>query len=198
MTAGMLVSVHREALARESEQKQQLAGLPPTPDLALVDPPAAVAEVLGDRSPSDWLEARQHRCAELWDELLAARNAEIEHLGAPSPKLCIFASGSYGRDEAMEFSDLDLFLVDDAAGADPERYGRLTKFELGHALTLIDRARHARQIQRFSQGGYYQEPQSFRQMLVQGDRQKEERSTLTTARSLLLARGFHGDGVAVN
>jgi hypothetical protein len=152
-----------------------------------LDPPAPVVAHLANCSSSDWLAQRELTCERLWRELIDERDAQLEILGSLSPNLCIFASGSFARHEANEYSDLDVFLVDEAR-TNTSSSSRLNRFEQAEAFTLLERCRKERGIQAYSQRGYYQQIQSFRRMLIPGaGRSKDETATLTTTRALLLA-----------
>jgi predicted nucleotidyltransferase len=75
----------------------------------------------------------ERRFQELKGEL---RNTEAEF----GRKACVYASGSFGREEAGPHSDIDLFIVRDSDAAwadskDPEtRFGGLEEIKLKYAL----------------------------------------------------------------
>lgn len=182
-------SVHEAARLRALQEARRNTGLTYMPDVT-GRLPKSVRDAMQGSTAEEWLERRHQASTKLWADLMDAYQQQVATIGALSPKVCVFASGSYGRDEAMEYSDLDLFLVDDVPHADAAADGRLQKFELAATLTVIDQARQALNIQRFSQSGYYQEIQSFRDIRVDRERrdlQPDVASRLTTARALLLA-----------
>ena len=196
--AHAVVGLHRDRLAALESERRRRSGMPSSPRLVPIDPPVAVADAMNGKTSAQWLADRQQRSQELWQRLLTERDTQLQALGPLSPRLCMFASGSYGRDEAMEHSDIDMFLVDDVPSQLRERSGRLNRFERAGALTLIERTRVQLGIQGFSQSGYYQETQSFNSMLPQeDDRFREEPSLQTTTMALLMANSkcFFNEGL---
>jgi hypothetical protein len=186
MIADQLIAVHQNVVAGQAAERQRRADMPGAPQVVSIEPPQAVRAYMDGLSAIEWLERRRRTSNALWESLMEERDNQLARIGPLSPDVCVFASGSYGREEAMENSDVDLFVVDDV-GPDDAAPHRLDKFELGLVLTVLDRTREARRIQRFSQGGYFQEPQSFRDMRASNGAGTAGHARPNSARTLLLA-----------
>ncbi len=101
-------------------------------------------------------------------------------------KACVYATGSFGRREASEHSDIDLFIVSLCDNPGKEQKGRLSK--LDEILLKADLIRAARKLgfQEFSRDGDYLQHHSANSLIeATGDRNDDATNTFT-ARLLLL------------
>jgi hypothetical protein len=95
---------------------------------------------------------------------------------------CAYITGSIARDEAGDYSDLDLFVVDCLPTA-PTRVDRIGQ---AHFLTAVDEARESAGLRPFSRGGAFLEFHSFEQMADEIGGQDDDSTNRFTARLLLL------------
>jgi predicted nucleotidyltransferase len=118
-----------------------------------------------------------------FDELKAAL---VHAPGICQDKACVYAIGSFGRREASEHSDLDLFIVSLCHGESKERKSRLTKLE--EILLKADLIRASRTLgfPDFSKDGDFLQHHSAISLIeTTGDRNDDAINTFT-ARLLLL------------
>jgi hypothetical protein len=94
---------------------------------------------------------------------------------------CIFATGSVGREEACEHSDLDVFIVDGALSSAP--LSRLAHYELVASLIRVSRQSKFR---RFSRDGKFLTSHCVDEILGQLGRPEDDYNNRFTARMLLL------------
>jgi predicted nucleotidyltransferase len=99
-----------------------------------------------------------------------------------SGKACIYATGSYGRGESSQFSDLDLFIV----GKESEGKRALGKLdEICMKADLIEATREMK-IQEFSGEGQYLVHYSQRELIDALGKPEDDATNTFTARLLLL------------
>jgi predicted nucleotidyltransferase len=113
-------------------------------------------------------------------------------------KACIYATGSFGRREACEHSDIDLFIVSLCDGERKEDKGRLTR--LNGILLKADLIRAARSLKfiDFSKDGEFLEPIPANSLIqTTGDRNDDAANTFT-ARLLLLLESMPLTGAEVH
>lgn len=97
-------------------------------------------------------------------------------------KACIYATGSYGRGESSQFSDLDLFIV----GKESEGKRALGKLdEICMKADLIEATREMK-IQEFSGEGQYLVHYSQRELIEALGKPEDDATNTFTARLLLL------------
>jgi len=114
-------------------------------------------------------------------------------------KACVYATGSFGRREASQYSDVDLFIVSLCDQPGKEQKGRLSK--LDEILLKADLIRATRKLgfPDFSKGGdYLQHHPANRLIEATGDRNDDATNTFTARLLLLLeskplvGAGVHG------
>lgn len=109
-------------------------------------------------------------------------------LGELQDRACIYITGSMARGEAMQGSDLDLFVVDSLPkSADEKSYVEgLSYIETAHLLSTLDKVRQLGGFRPFSRGGEFLKTHSFAKFLtLLGDPQDDAENAFT-ARMLLL------------
>ena len=118
----------------------------------------------------------------------------IEVLGE-LPELCIYVTGSFGRLEASEFSDLDLFFINKGSGKTPIK--RLKKTLLDADLIRISETLG---FPEFSKDGQFLEIHYLCDMLKNLGSSKDDYENHFTARLLLLLEGraIHNPGFYEN
>lgn len=136
--------------------------------------------------------ARRHFTAVAWDKLVVAVEsfqAELEPFKQVFEFGCSYVTGSVARDEANEYSDLDLFIMDSFA-VDPstadDRPRRLNSLEQAHLLSTIDQARQKVKFKEFSQGGRFLTCHAFDRMVGAIGNAEDDFTNRFTARMLLL------------
>jgi hypothetical protein len=109
-------------------------------------------------------------------------------------KACIYTIGSYGREEASEFSDLDVFIVAESGGSETKS---LSKLDLTCALADLIRASRKHGFPDFSNDGEYLNNYSVQQLTETLGTRGDDHSNAFTARLLLLleSRALIGDEV---
>src|SRR5215813_9722250 len=128
-------------------------------------------------TPSTILKTRNEFCARRLADL-RERVAKVEAL-KKAPKLSIYVTGSYGRLEASEHSDLDLFFI--SAGEKPG--GRITKTLIDAELIKIIKDMG---FPPFSNSGQYLGIHSLTEMLETLGGREDDFKNFFTARLLLL------------
>lgn len=104
---------------------------------------------------------------------------------------CIYATGSVGRGEATQHSDLDVFLVKDESAS--TSFGRLQFFQV--ASRLIDAARDGG-FPPFSNDGEYLDVHPLRTLIGHLGTREDDHTNVFTARMLLLLESRPILGVA--
>jgi predicted nucleotidyltransferase len=94
-----------------------------------------------------------------------------------------YASGSFGRGEASEHSDLDVFLLSDV---DNEQHLRLTPLQTIQIQAALIDGVAAEGLPPFTDGGKYLKPHSLRDMIEKLGGSEDDYENLFTARILLL------------
>ena len=107
-------------------------------------------------------------------------------------RTCVYATGSVGRGEASEHSDLDIFMLD--LGTDPKKAGARRNHRLGRIeQTLVKadiiRATRAAKFPEFSGDGAWLTVHSATEMLAKLGTPNDDSDNLFTARLLLLLEG---------
>jgi predicted nucleotidyltransferase len=129
------------------------------------------------------IEERRQYSDQRFEELKAAL------VGAPGicgDKACVYAIGSFGRREASQHSDLDIFIVSLCHGKDREYKSRLTKLEEILLKADLIRASRTSGFPDFSKDGdFLQHHSSISLIQTTGDRNDDAINTFT-ARLLLL------------
>lgn len=116
-------------------------------------------------------------------ELEIAKHHEIEQVFALA---CCYVTGSMARNEALDGSDLDLFIVDELPDDDFGWKPRLTYPEQAHVLSAVDEARRRTDFRAFSQSGRFVAAHSFKVMVQEIGNAEDDFSNRFTARMLLL------------
>lgn len=125
------------------------------------------------------LDVRRKQTTERLDEL---KGHLPETEAYCSGKACIYATGSYGRGESSQFSDLDLFIV----GKESEGKRALGKLdEICMKADLIEATREMN-IQEFSGEGQYLVHYSQRELIDALGKPEDDATNTFTARLLLL------------
>lgn len=125
------------------------------------------------------LDTRRRQTTERLDEL---KSHLPETEAYCRGKACIYATGSYGRGESSQFSDLDLFIV----GKESEGKRALGKLdEICMKADLIEATREMR-IQEFSGEGQYLVHYSQRELIDALGKPEDDATNTFTARLLLL------------
>lgn len=125
------------------------------------------------------LDVRRKQTTERLDEL---KGHLPETEAYCSGKACIYATGSYGRGESSQFSDLDLFIV----GKESEGKRALGKLdEICMKADLIEATREMK-IQEFSGEGQYLVHYSQRELIDALGKPEDDATNTFTARLLLL------------
>lgn len=125
------------------------------------------------------LDARRQQTTERLDEL---KGHLPETEAYCRGKACIYATGSYGRGESSQFSDLDLFIV----GKESEGKRALGKLdEICMKADLIEATREMK-IQEFSGEGQYLIHYSQRELIDALGKPEDDATNTFTARLLLL------------
>jgi predicted nucleotidyltransferase len=125
------------------------------------------------------LDARRKQTTERLDEL---KSHIPETEAYCRGKACIYATGSYGRGESSQFSDLDLFIV----GKEAEGKRALGKLdEICVKADLIEAIREMK-IQEFSGDGQYLVHYSQRELIDALGKPEDDATNTFTARLLLL------------
>jgi predicted nucleotidyltransferase len=141
------------------------------------------------------LEKRRSKTAERMNEL-KSRLLDAEKLCGD--KACVYATGSFGRGEASEHSDLDIFIVSDVTAIEgtPERPLLDPLDEILIKADLIDAIR-AMKIQDFSGGGEYLKRHTVTELIGELGTPEDDASNTFTARLLLLLESspLLGEGV---
>lgn len=136
--------------------------------------------------------ARQRYTELAWDRLTAAVESfqsEMKPFEHVFQHGCCYVTGSIARDEANEYSDLDLFIMDSLPDGNIEYPGmtpRLNSLEQSHLLSTIDHARHKVGFRKFSQGGRFLTCHAFDKMIDAIGNAEDDFSNRFTARMLLL------------
>lgn len=132
-------------------------------------------------------ELAQNRLRELKSELSGA-DRDL------SRKACIYTIGSYGREEASEFSDLDVFIVDESENP---KTRSLSNLDLTCALADLIRAGRKHGFPDFSNDGQYLNHYSIQELTETLGTRSDDYSNAFTARLLLLleSRPLVGDQV---
>jgi predicted nucleotidyltransferase len=125
------------------------------------------------------LEKRRSKTAERIKEL-KARLADAEKLCGD--KACVYATGSFGRGEASQYSDLDIFIVGEGT---PKQPALDPLDEILIKADLIDAIR-AMKIRDFSGGGEYLKHHTVDELIRSLGTPKDDASNTFTARLLLL------------
>lgn len=126
---------------------------------------------------TDIFEERRILCAERLTDL-RRRVAEIPELQSPSLGLCIYATGSYGRQEASLYSDLDLFFVHNN-----KPVGNINKTLIDAALIKATREMG---FVDFSGDGEYLQVHNVKEILDNLGNREDDYKNFFTARMLLL------------
>ncbi len=114
-------------------------------------------------------------------QLLQTKLSEAENLC--KGKACVYATGSYGRGEANQHSDLDLFIA-----GHPTTEGKRHLKALDEICIKADLIEATREfgIQEFSGDGQYLEHYTIRQLVRSLGTPEDDASNTFTARLLLL------------
>ncbi|HSK79134.1 MAG TPA: hypothetical protein VLQ45_21960 [Thermoanaerobaculia bacterium] len=126
---------------------------------------------------TDTFEERRIFCAERLGEL-RRRVAEIPELNSSSSGLCIYATGSYGRQEASGYSDLDLFFVHN-----DQPVSNINKTLIDAALIKATREMG---FVDFSGDGEYLQVHNVKEILDNLGNREDDYRNFFTARMLLL------------
>jgi predicted nucleotidyltransferase len=95
----------------------------------------------------------------------------------------VYATGSYGRGEASEFSDLDVFIL---ADTDAKRQPKLEPLNLIRVQAALIDALAAERLPEFSDQGAYLQLHSMTEMIEKLGSRDDDYENLFTARMLLL------------
>lgn len=98
-------------------------------------------------------------------------------------RVCVYVTGSMARDEACEYSDLDLFVMHEVG--DSASTG-LTAVEYSQLISALDQVRKTADFRAFSRGGQFLVPHSFREMVAHVGHPDDDAQNWFTARMLLL------------
>lgn len=139
----------------------------------------------------DALLARRRRTDERLEDL-AAGFESFELRDERYPTLTIYATGSLGRGEIGQHSDLDVFLVDTASASDTSPLGRIEQIKLLRDLIMV--AENAG-FRAFSRDGAYLVVHPLSELLEALGTPWDDYSNVFTARLLLLleSRPLLGD-----
>jgi hypothetical protein len=123
-------------------------------------------------------------------------------VGAPeicADRACVYATGSFGRREASEHSDIDLFIVSLCDELDEDRIGRSRLSKLDEILLKADLIRASRKLSfpEFSQDGRFLQLHTSRKLIRSTGDQYDDAENSFTARLLLLleSRPLTGNSV---
>jgi hypothetical protein len=148
-----------------------------------------VTGVLGDPSPSlmvkfvepALLGPRRSDSNGRLSALCRSLSEQLVTMASSLENTCIYATGSYGRQEASSTSDIDIFMID--AGAPEAPLANITQIELKAKLIAICRERG---YPEFSRDGEFLEMHPLEQLTSRVGSQDEDAENLFTARLLLL------------
>ena len=101
-------------------------------------------------------------------------------------KACVYATGSFGRREASEQSDVDLFIVSLSDGEAKGARGRLTKLDEILLKADLIRAARAMKFPEFSQDGRFLQHHTASNLIQATGNQDDDAANTFTARLLLL------------
>lgn len=126
----------------------------------------------------DYLAERQQRAQALLRTYIdrVTNGESVSNLGR---RLCIYATGSYGREEASDKSDIDLFFV----AAQGEKIRQTEKFELFAELIRLNREL---KLPDFSRDATFLEVHPYDALLDNIGRPEDDYGNTFTARMLLL------------
>jgi predicted nucleotidyltransferase len=127
----------------------------------------------------DLLVQRRTRTTERIEEL---KNKLTNAANLCADKACIYATGSFGRGEASQYSDLDVFIVGEGT---PEKPGLDPLNQILVKADLIDAIRKLK-IPDFSGGGEYLKYHTVSELIKSLGTPEDDASNTFTARLLLL------------
>jgi hypothetical protein len=129
------------------------------------------------------LERRERETKKRFQEMRKRLTpAEMRSAG----KACVYATGSFGRCEASQFSDLDLFIVGKSTGGNGKEERALSRLdEICVKADLVQVTRDLG-IQEFSGDGEYLEHYTTHQLVKTLGMPNDDSSNTFTARLLLL------------
>ncbi len=112
-------------------------------------------------------------------------------------KACVYATGSFGRREAGEFSDIDLFIVSLCDGDGKSDRGRLSRLDEILLKAELIRATRELSFPEFSQDGRFLQHHTSRRLIQATGNPNDDAENTFTARLLLLleSRPLAGSGV---
>lgn len=115
-------------------------------------------------------------------------------------RACVYATGSFGRREASEHSDIDLFIVSLSDEGDEDRIGRSRLSKLDEILLKADLIRASRKLKfpEFSQDGRFLQSHTARKLVRSTGDQYDDADNSFTARLLLLLESRPLTGNAVH
>jgi predicted nucleotidyltransferase len=143
-------------------------------------------------------EVLDRRRAKTAERIKALKTRLVDAEKLCGDKACVYATGSFGRGEASEHSDLDVFIVSDVIASQdtPERPLLDPLDEILIKADLIDAIR-AMKIPDFSGGGEYLKRHTITELIGELGTPKDDASNTFTARLLLLLESapLLGEGV---
>src|ERR1700751_2124951 len=135
----------------------------------------------GTEAMGKTIEQRRHYSDERF-QLLREELRDTERLYAE--KACIYATGSFGRREASEHSDFDLFIV--SLGEDEKDHRWLTNLDAILVKADLIHATRKLSFPPFSKDGRFLEPHTVRNLVSTTGTEADDATNTFTARLLLL------------
>lgn len=128
------------------------------------------------------IERRAQYTRQRWLALETLASTRFAPIAEISSRACIYVTGSMARGEAMEGSDLDLFVIDRLHPDSQE----LTLVENSHLVARLDQVRDDAGFRAFSRGGHFIQKHSFQSLVELIGDPNDDALNAFTARILLL------------
>ena len=132
----------------------------------------------------------------LTDSRLRAVHNRLQQLGVETllgEEACIYATGSIGRGESCEFSDLDVFIVSEVSGG----LGAARSIAFNIVIDRLIEVAHELEFPPFSKDGEYLKAHPLNELIGHLGTREDDHTNVFTARMLLLleSRSVLGDVV---